>query len=295
MTLSTPTPPATPEVRLPTHTPRATHTPLLLTPLPTSTFTPSPTPVVYVVQAGDTLIGIAKKYGVSVEAIQEANAILDPHRLQIGQELLIPQEENNRTPTPTPTAVPFEILNINFHESPVGSLWCLGEVLNVAGFDIERVQVEVSLYGEEGDVLATGSSFVALDVVPEGGKAPFAILFSEPPQRFAKYKVIPLSGDPVLYLGNRYLDLEIVNERGFFEENVFILTGEVMNKGDFPAKEVTVVVTVYNVEGRVAGFRQVELNAEILLPGTSSAFLTSLSPIGEVITYTFVAQGKRVE
>jgi LysM repeat protein len=252
--------------------------------------------VVHIVQAGDTLIEIAKRYGISVEAIQEANAILDPHLLQIGQELLIPPEENDGNPTPTPTAVPFEILNINFHESPVGSLWCLGEIWNIAGFDIERVQVEVSLYDEDGDVLAIGSSFIALDVVPEGEKAPFAILFADPPQRFAKYKAVPLSGDPVLYLGNRYLDLEIVNERGFFEENIFILTGEVMNKGDFPAREVVVVVTVYDGGGRVAGFRQVELNTEILPPGASSTFLTSLSPIGgEVITYTFVAEGKRVE
>ena len=48
-------------------------------------------PVVHVVQEGDTLSEIAKQYGVTVEALQEANAISDPKRLQIGQELIIPQ------------------------------------------------------------------------------------------------------------------------------------------------------------------------------------------------------------
>jgi LysM repeat protein len=51
---------------------------------------PTATPVIYVVRAGDTLTTIAEKFGVTVEALQEANAISDPRRLQIGQELIIP-------------------------------------------------------------------------------------------------------------------------------------------------------------------------------------------------------------
>ena len=57
--------------------------------------------VVHVVQEGDTLSEIAKQYGVTVEAIQEVNAISDPKRLQIGQELIIP---GGGTLTPTGTA-----------------------------------------------------------------------------------------------------------------------------------------------------------------------------------------------
>ena len=52
---------------------------------------PSTAPVIHLVQAGDTLGAIARQYGVTVEALQEVNAISDPTRLQIGQELIIPQ------------------------------------------------------------------------------------------------------------------------------------------------------------------------------------------------------------
>jgi teichoic acid transport system ATP-binding protein len=42
---------------------------------------------VYVVQAGDTLGGIAEKTGVSVEALQELNPNVDPQALTSGQRL----------------------------------------------------------------------------------------------------------------------------------------------------------------------------------------------------------------
>ncbi|MCR4405614.1 MAG: LysM peptidoglycan-binding domain-containing protein [Anaerolineae bacterium] len=46
--------------------------------------------VTYTVQAGDTLSKIAKEFGVTVEAIVEANNIEDPSLLQVGQVLIIP-------------------------------------------------------------------------------------------------------------------------------------------------------------------------------------------------------------
>jgi spore germination protein len=42
------------------------------------------------VQDGDTLSGIAARFGVSEEAILEENRISDPNRLLVGQELIIP-------------------------------------------------------------------------------------------------------------------------------------------------------------------------------------------------------------
>jgi peptidoglycan/xylan/chitin deacetylase (PgdA/CDA1 family) len=62
-----------------------------------------PTGVTYVVQAGDTLFSIAQRFGVSVEAIAEANGISDPTSITVGQALLIPGV--TATPTPPPTTV----------------------------------------------------------------------------------------------------------------------------------------------------------------------------------------------
>jgi LysM repeat protein len=44
----------------------------------------------YTVRAGDTLNRIASRFGTTVKAIEAANGIVDPSRLQIGQVLEIP-------------------------------------------------------------------------------------------------------------------------------------------------------------------------------------------------------------
>ncbi len=45
---------------------------------------------IYVVQPGDTLSGIARRFGISQEVLVEANGIADPSRLFPGQRLLLP-------------------------------------------------------------------------------------------------------------------------------------------------------------------------------------------------------------
>lgn len=44
----------------------------------------------HVVQAGEGLISIAGRYGISVDAIVEANKITNPNAIYVGQELIIP-------------------------------------------------------------------------------------------------------------------------------------------------------------------------------------------------------------
>jgi TolB protein len=64
------------------------------TPTPTRQATPTSevtvTPLVYVVQSGDTLLGIAIRFGVDDELLAAENGIQDPESLQLGQELIIP-------------------------------------------------------------------------------------------------------------------------------------------------------------------------------------------------------------
>jgi murein DD-endopeptidase MepM/ murein hydrolase activator NlpD len=44
----------------------------------------------YSVVAGDTLSSIARRFGVSVQALQHHNKMVDPHQLEVGDRLLIP-------------------------------------------------------------------------------------------------------------------------------------------------------------------------------------------------------------
>jgi LysM repeat protein len=62
-------------------------------PAPTATTPPSAgtgEETTYVVQRGDTLFSIARRYGTTVEAIAARNGIANPSLISVGQQLIIP-------------------------------------------------------------------------------------------------------------------------------------------------------------------------------------------------------------
>ena len=157
ITRITPTPAATPTLIAVTQeaTLRPTSTPAPYTPAPTFTPTITPTPIVYQIQSGDSLLGVAQRFGVSVRMLQEANGITDPRYLQIGQEIVIPSEEiaGEGTPTATATPMPFSVEHVTFSRTALGGLWCFGEIHNTNEIDLEQAAVVVNLLGEDGETL----------------------------------------------------------------------------------------------------------------------------------------------
>lgn len=98
-------PTSTPPPESPTETPGPSPTPL-----PTATPRPDGA-VVHVVQSGETLFGIARRYGVTTDQLRELNAgSIGPNDLiRVGQELVISVSDDAPTPTPvpeSPTATP---------------------------------------------------------------------------------------------------------------------------------------------------------------------------------------------
>lgn len=105
--LPTNPPPETNVAQMPPPAPE-TNLPVQQTPPPPPPPMPSaPTTEDYTVIKGDTFATIAKKSGVSVRAVQEANPGVDPKRLKIGQKLHIPAGGSAAAPggnSPVPMA-----------------------------------------------------------------------------------------------------------------------------------------------------------------------------------------------
>jgi murein DD-endopeptidase MepM/ murein hydrolase activator NlpD len=62
----------------------------------------TPEPRIHVVERGETLTAIARRYGTTVPALVEANRLADPDRLEVGQRLTFPGDP---APVPGPAAV----------------------------------------------------------------------------------------------------------------------------------------------------------------------------------------------
>jgi peptidoglycan/xylan/chitin deacetylase (PgdA/CDA1 family) len=105
----------TPQSATPTATSGTTSPTDSGTPGPSDTSGATPTPsieptlqpgVTYVVQLGDTLYSIAQRFGVTVDAIVQANNISDPTQISVGQTLFIPGATGTPGATPSPTSPP---------------------------------------------------------------------------------------------------------------------------------------------------------------------------------------------
>lgn len=79
-------------------------------PVPTSTPIPTDlrpgTELSYIIQAGDTLAGIAAAFNSTMDAIIAKNNLDDPNAIFVGQELIIPANIVTATATRPPTSTP---------------------------------------------------------------------------------------------------------------------------------------------------------------------------------------------
>lgn len=266
-----------------------------LTPIPptaTVTPTPSPTPVVHVVVQGDTLFGIALEYGVSMNVLVQTNGLDVNQYLSIGQTLVIPVEteegEELGMVAPvghmilaTPTPLPLDIVGTTLYQTPVGGVWCMGEVANTTAGPITNIQVQVTLVTADGIPLQASMALAAADYLAPGARAPFAVLFKAPPTGYADMQVNLLRGEAVSAITAGFVPLDVAQPVGAVSGPQYRVTGLLVNNSGVAVSRMAVVVTLYDREGKVIGYRQTTLGAETVLPaGQSREFRVLLTPQG---------------
>jgi membrane-bound lytic murein transglycosylase D len=95
----------------------------------------------HTVQRGDTLSGIADRYGSSVDVLREFNGLANPRALRLGRTLIVPQFSR-----PAPPA--------QRHRVRAGdTLWSLGRRYNVRVADLKRWNRRKSDHLQVGEVL----------------------------------------------------------------------------------------------------------------------------------------------
>ncbi len=288
----------------PTFSPYQFMTPL--PPTPTYTPAPTPTPIIYVVQSGDTLLGIAIQYGVTLDALQRANAIADPRFIREGQALIIPTGEDAATgslpvfeqqilPTPTPAVV--KVQGVMRYNSAISGAWCTGEIYNPTADPLTTIQIQVTLSAADGTVLDSASLLLSTDYLPAGGRAPFAVLFPIAADRTARCAVSILRAETIGPVTAFYRPLEVAEAQGAVQGPRYVVWGKLRNPQTDEVQRPNIVVTFYNRNNQVLGYRHAVLHDRVLAAGETVDFdVVFTSPAGEQpATFLINAWGESVE
>lgn len=281
VTLITRAPPTVPVVRI---------TP---TPLPTATPTPTATPILYQIEEGDTLLGIALENFTTVDEIEALNPGVVAELLQIGQQLTLPPPATpifqGEASTPVPLAV--TVAQAATYRTPVGSLWVLGEVENEGEYPATNVQVQIELRPDDGGPPLLVPAWVMPAVIPAGATAPFGALVREAPAIAAPPAVAVVSGETLPLLGTQTLQLAVAEVEATIEEGHAAITGMVENQDEQPVTEIVVVATFYDSQGQVSGYAQQRLEGPVA-PGERLPFALDVTPPGGLTTdYRLLVQG----
>ena len=255
-----PLPSLTPLVYLTPYT-RATssRTPLAPTSLPTFpiTPTPTPTPFTHILTNDDTLLGLAIRYGISLDQIIAANPGIDPHFLSVGKTIVIPILVTPPTVLPTPTIIPLQLFDPICYSTGDGGAWCVLRLKNGQTRAVENVSAWLGLYSASGKALVSQVVVPPLNLIGAGHAIPLIAYFAPPLDSGFTARGKLLTAIKVENEKERYLaasiqinDVQIAQSGSQAE-----VRGQVDLTGTAKASALWVVAVAYGENGEVVGMR----------------------------------------
>jgi LysM repeat protein len=290
----TPTPPGTLQPYL-THTPTATpeqpdglvesfETPL-----------PSPTPFIYEIKAGDTLISIALKFGVSLDALVAANPDVSPNSMSIGTKLNVPSSPANPNGASTSTPMPAAVKQIECYPTADQGMWCFVLVYNDTPDVIENLSAQVTLLDADGSTLASSSALSPLNILSPDSSLPLMVFFPPVVPADTQPQVQLLTGIHLQPDDKRYLPATLHNTLTEIDGSgrSAQVSGTVLLPEDAqPARLVWVAAVVYDRSGRVVGVRRWESTAGIASGGSLDFAFVVSSLAGEIGRVEFAVEAR---
>lgn len=256
--------------------------PLLLS---TSAPLPTPTPITYKVVKGDTMLGVALKFGISLEELQAANPNVDPRFLSVDTDLIIPVGENIPAIMPTPTPLALQIDQIECFPSADGGRWCTVLVKNTRNRSVENLSAQLSLFSLEGKMITEGIAIAPLNILRKGESIPLSIYFPGPFDQEIIPQASIITSLPVTAEDDRYLNLAVEIEHVDKSPSGWqaTISGKLsLGKKSQPANRIWLAVVAYNERGDVVGLRKWEA-ANNLEPGKSMPFEMTVFSMGPAI------------
>lgn len=239
----------------PTRTPHPTVAPPTPRhPVPTVT----PTPRQYVVQTGDTLIGIAAQLGLSLDDLLLANPGIIPSSLAPGDVLVIPSGESPALPA---QLAGVRILQVACHGQADGSTLCLALVRNESEQPLEDISLRLTLTRPDGSQKQL-SAFLLLDALFPGMEAPASFL-TEGNWTDAAIEAEVFTAFPFDETAGRYAPATLQQVRSWGgKQSIFVEARPAAPAVAGTWQSLWVAAWAYDLDGHLVAARRLVWNAE---------------------------------
>jgi hypothetical protein len=254
---------------------------------------PTPTTFTYSVVEGDTLNGIASRYGITLEALMAANPGILPSALSVGTKLIIPSGADTPLDN-SPTPVPLPILQARCWPESSGGSWCFALLQSDYAETLENLSIQFTLLDNSGHALTSQTSFGLLDILPSGQAMPLVVHFPPPVSLDVSVQVQVLTAIRLLPGDARYLPVILDNTLTRVDSSgrTAQVSGRVLLKGSGTASTIWVLAIAYDATGNVVGVRRWE-SQSLLTLDTPLSFNFMVSSVGsEISRVDFLAEAK---
>lgn len=252
---------------------------------------PSPTPNLYTVKENDTLLDIAIEFDVDITDLQDANPLVDPRALQIGQQLLIPDDDfTPPVEIDPPPALPMTAPAC--YSTPTESVFCLGLIENDQLDVIEHLQVKVQLFNREGQILAEMVTTLEQTLLPPGEIAPYRVLFPGIQIDHVGGAVAALvAGEISTTTDDRFVPLLLENIQTSTHGRYYLLAVDIVNSTEQTTAPPRLIFTLVDFNGGIYGYRvwegqaplppsvRLNVNLSLIPTGLNGLTLDSLNPL----------------
>jgi LysM repeat protein len=249
--------------------------------------TPSPTPFTHTVAKGETLLGIAIRYGISLDELRAANPEVEPRLMSVGQVLIIPLLEASQQETfitPTPAAL---LLGLpKCYPASGGNISCLVEMENVDDETVESVQIWFGLFDAAGNLVQSRLTIPPLNLLPSKGRTAAVANFSSPIPDAYQVKARVVAALAAVTALDRYVPIKIQDlEIEIAIDSMLAHVSGVLTV-DEPVQWVWAAAFAFDADGRVVGMRKwkgqpdCRLESGNLEAGTTTPDLTS-TPVSQ--------------
>ena len=229
---------------------------------------PTPTPLTHLVQAGETLLGIAIRYGVDVDDLLLVNPDVNPQFLSIGQALIIPGPEGEPisalVPSPTPVSLHFS--SVRCFETSTGGLWCVAGVES-ANSAVEAVTGVMTLFSAGGTILRAVPVHTPLRALQAHQQQPLAAYFEPSVPDFQSAQLTITGAIQVEEPNTRYQNLTVKLEQSAMGEQGrrWRVEGHISGWEAGELGKISILFLALDEGQEIIGFRAMEIGEEELM------------------------------